>query len=69
MRRNDSSGMARPSCNTESHFCRLACSGDSDCPTGFTCQDGTKCLPQGLGGASQGLPQMCMQTITIQMSR
>ncbi len=61
-------GTARPSCNTDFHFCRLDCSGDRDCPTGSTCQDGTKWLASDGAGNSLGLPQMCMQTITIQIS-
>ena len=60
-------GTARLSCNTEFHYCQLDCSGGRDCPTGSTCQDGTRWLAKDIAGNSVGLPQMCMQTITIQI--
>ena len=62
-------GTARPSCSTDFHYCRLPCSADSDCPTGFTCQDGTKWIAiTDSAGNTPGLPQMCMQTITVQVN-
>ena len=59
-------GTSRGSCHTDFHFCRLPCTADADCPTGSTCQDGTKWLSLDSAGNPAGLPHMCMQTITLQ---